>query len=69
MLAMILVAIGSTAAATGFMFLGISLAIIGDHDLMTDSGIGLMVVGAILTVVGSFWYRANEKQLAYARIR
>ena len=69
MLAMLMVAVGSTAAATGFMLIGISLAIIGDHSLMTDVSIALMIGGTIATVAGSFWYRSNEARLAQASNR
>ena len=69
MLAMILAALGSSIAASGFMLLGISLAIIGDHDLLTDAGIAMMVGGALAAAVGVVMYRASEKKLEYARIR
>lgn len=63
MLASILVALGSSAAATGFMFIGIALAIVGDHDLMYNSGWVLLVGGIIATVVGIVMYRAAEAKL------
>jgi hypothetical protein len=66
MAAMLLVALGSSLAATGFMFIGISLAIIGDHDLLKQSGWVLLVGGLIATVLGSLWYRANEAKVAAA---
>ena len=69
MLAMILVAVGSVGAATGFTLIGISLAIIGDHDTMTSVAWVLMIGGAIMTVLGALWYRANEHKLEQERLR
>lgn len=62
MLAMILVAFGTVAAATGFTLIGTSMAIIGDHDTMTDVSWVLMIGGTIISVLGALWYRSNERQ-------
>lgn len=69
MLAEILVAIGTVGAATGFILIGTSLAIVGDHDLMTNVAWVLMIGGVILAVLGSLWYRSNEAKLEEAHIR
>jgi hypothetical protein len=68
MLAELLVAFGSVGAATGFILLGTSLTIVGDHDLMTNVGWVLIVAGLVATVLGAFWYRSNEAKLEEARI-
>ena len=69
MLAELLVAFGSVAAAVGFTMIGTSMAIIGDHDLMTNVSWVLIIGGVILTVLGALWYRSNEAKLEEARIR
>lgn len=69
MLAELLVAFGSVGAATGFILIGVSMAIIGDHDLMTTVSWVLMIGGVIATVLGGLWYRSNEARLEEARIR
>ena len=69
MLAELLVAIGSVGAATGFTLIGTSMAIVGDHDLMTNVSWVLMIGGVIMTVLGALWYRSNEAKLEEARIR
>jgi uncharacterized membrane protein len=60
MLAILLVALGSTLAATGFMFIGIGLAVIGDNDLLKQLGWILLIGGLIATVVGIVMYRIAE---------
>jgi cytochrome c biogenesis protein CcdA len=69
MLAELLVAIGSVGAATGFTLIGTSMAIVGDHDLMTNVSWVLMIGGVIMAVLGALWYRSNEAKLEEARIR
>ena len=69
MLAELLVAFGSVAASVGFILIGTSLAIVGDHDLMTNVSWVLMIGGVIMTVLGALWYRSNEANLEEARIR
>ena len=69
MLAELLVAFGSVGAATGFILIGTSMAIIGDHDVMTNVAWVLMIGGVIAAVLGAFWYRSNEAKLEEARIR
>jgi hypothetical protein len=63
MLARLLVAVGVTAAAVGFTFLGIATSTHEYYQRAGDLGIGLMVGGAIASVVGLFWYRAQERGL------
>ena len=62
MLAMILVAVGTVGAATGFTLIGVSMAIVGDHELMTDVSWVLMIGGVILSIIGGLWYRSNERK-------
>jgi len=69
MLAELLVAIGSVGAATGFTLIGTSMAIVGDHDLMTNVSWVLMIGGVIMAILGALWYRSNEAKLEEARIR
>jgi predicted MFS family arabinose efflux permease len=69
MLAMILVAVGSVGAATGFTLIGVSMAIIDGHDLMTDISWVLMISGVIMAVLGGLWYRSNEHRLEQERLR
>jgi predicted MFS family arabinose efflux permease len=69
MLAMILVAVGSVGAATGFTLIGTSMAIIGGNDLMTDISWVLMIGGVIMAVLGGLWYRSNEHKLEQERLR
>jgi membrane protein DedA with SNARE-associated domain len=63
MVAMILVAIGSSAAASGFMLLGIGLAMVPDQNTLVKSGYALLIGGLIVTLIGGLWYRSNEKKL------
>lgn len=63
MLARLLVAVGATAAAVGFTFFGIATSTYEYYQRAGDLGIGLMIGGAIATVVGLFWYRAQERGL------
>lgn len=69
MLAELLVALGSVGAATGFILLGTSMAIVGDHDLMTNVAWVLMIAGTIGAVLGAFWYRSNEAKLEATGMR
>jgi cytochrome c biogenesis protein CcdA len=62
MLAMILVAVGTVGAATGFTLIGVSMAIVGDHETMTDVSWVLMIGGVILSIIGGLWYRSNERK-------
>lgn len=63
MLARLLVAVGVTAWAVGFTFYGIATSTYDYYDRAGELGIYLMVGGVIASVVGGFWYRAQEKSL------
>ncbi|MCO5221951.1 MAG: hypothetical protein M9947_10280 [Thermomicrobiales bacterium] len=63
MLARVLVAVGVTAAAVGFSFYGIATSTYEFYDRAGDVGVILMVGGVIASVVGGFWYRAQERGL------
>ena len=67
MLAIILTAVGWTAAATGLMLWATGEIVVGNHDLMYDSGLILMIGGAILGVIGSFMYKAAEDRTSRER--
>ena len=62
MIAKIIVAVGVTAAAVGFGFLGISTSTYETHETARTAAIALMAGGGIAAVVGLFWYRAAESQ-------
>lgn len=63
MLARLLVAVGVTAWSVGFTFYGIATSTYEYYDRAGDLGIYLMVGGVIASLVGGFWYRAQEKGL------
>jgi hypothetical protein len=67
MLAIILTAVGWTAASTGLMLWAIGEIVIGNHDLMYDSGLILMIGGTIVGIIGSFMYKAAEDRTARER--
>ena len=67
MFAIILTAVGWTASATGLMLWATSAAMVNDHELMYDSGLILMIGGAIVGVIGSLMYKAAEDRTARAR--
>ncbi|MBX3070868.1 MAG: hypothetical protein KF883_10255 [Thermomicrobiales bacterium] len=60
MIARILVAVGVTAAAVGFAFLGISTSTYEVHQDARDLSYLLMAGGVVAAVVGGFWYRSSE---------
>ena len=62
MIAKMLVAVGVTAAAVGFTFLGISTSTYDLHDDARTVSIALMAGGGIASVVGALWYRNSENQ-------
>lgn len=63
MLARLLVAVGVTAAAVGFTFYGIATSTYDFYDRAGDLGVYLMIGGVIASLVGGFWYRAQERSL------
>lgn len=60
MIAKIMVAVGITAAAVGFTFLGISTSTYETHQDARTAAIALMAGGLAAAVVGLFWYRTSE---------
>ena len=64
MLAILLASIGSVAAATGFMLIGISKSEFDHNSLMTNVSWVLIVGGVIMAVIGALWYRSNEARIA-----
>ena len=69
MLAIILASVGSVAAATGFMLIGVSKSEFDENSLMTNVSWVLIVGGVIMAVLGGLWYRSNEALLAEERSR
>ncbi len=63
MLARLLVAVGVTVWAVGFAFFGIATSSYEYNDQLGNLGIYLMVGGVVASVVGGFWYRAQERGL------
>jgi hypothetical protein len=63
MLAIILTAVGWVGAATGLMLWATADVIIGDYDLMYNSGLILMIGGTIVGVIGMVMYRAAEARV------
>ena len=70
MIARLLISFGAVAAAVGFTIFGMATSYVEmDKDMAGISYI-LMAGGAIATVIGIFWYRAEEHRAeAAARIR
>lgn len=62
MIARLLVAVGVTAAAVGFTFLGISTSTYDVHQDARDLAVALMVGGVIGAVIGGILYRNSESQ-------
>ncbi|MEZ4500972.1 MAG: hypothetical protein R2839_13075 [Thermomicrobiales bacterium] len=60
MIARLLVAVGVTAAAVGFTFLGISTSTYEVHEDARNLAYILMGGGIAGALVGGFWYRASE---------
>ena len=69
MLAILLISIGSVAAAPGFMLIGISKSEFDENSLMTNVSWVLIIGGLIMAVLGALWYRSNEARLAEERSR
>ena len=67
MLAIILTAVGWTAAATGLMLWATAASMVNDHDLMYNSGLVLMIGGVIVGVIGSIMYKGAEDRSARDR--
>lgn len=60
MIAIILTAVGWVGSASGLMLWAIADVMIDEHDLMFDSGLILMIGGAIVGVIGMVLYRSAE---------
>jgi len=60
MIARLLVALGASIAATGFTIFGMATSYVKMDDDMARISYILMAGGGIATVVGIFWYRADE---------
>ena len=60
MIARVLVAVGVTAAAVGFTFLGISTSTYEVNQDARDLAIALMAGGVVAAVIGGFWYKSSE---------
>ena len=69
MLAILLASIGSVAAATGFMLIGVSKSEFDENSLMTNVSWVLIIGGTIMAVLGALWYRSNEARLEDERRR
>jgi len=62
MIARLLVAFGSSIAVVGFTVLGMATSYVKhDADMKSISYI-LMAGGIVATVIGAFWYRADERK-------
>jgi hypothetical protein len=62
MIARLLVSFGAVAAAVGFTLFGMATSYVKmDHDMANISYV-LMAVGGVATVIGIFWYRADERR-------
>lgn len=62
MIARLLVAFGSSIAVVGFTLLGMSTSYIKADAEMKELSYWLMAGGVAATVIGGFWYRANERK-------
>ena len=62
MIARLLVALGASIAATGFTIFGMATSYVKMDDDMARISYILMAAGGIATVVGIFWYRAEERK-------
>jgi hypothetical protein len=62
MIARILLSVGVVAAAVGFTFLGIATSTYEVYEDAKDLGIILMAAGGAASVIGLFWYRAEESK-------
>jgi hypothetical protein len=62
MIARLLVALGASIAATGFTIFGMATSYVKFDDDMARISYILMAAGGIATVVGIFWYRAEERR-------
>jgi membrane protein DedA with SNARE-associated domain len=62
MIARLLVAFGASIAAVGFTILGMATSYVKHDDDMKNISFILMAAGVAATVIGGFWYRANERK-------
>jgi hypothetical protein len=66
MLGILLTAIGWVGASSGLMLWATAEVMIDEHDLMYDSGLILMVGGAIVGIAGMALYRSAEAKVERA---
>ena len=62
MIARILLSFGIVAASVGFTFLGIATSTYDVHEDALNLAYLLMIGGGIASVIGLFWYRAEESR-------
>jgi membrane protein DedA with SNARE-associated domain len=62
MIARLLISFGASMAAVGFTLLGMATSYVKKDDDMAMISYWLMAVGVVATVVGAFWYRADERK-------
>jgi membrane protein DedA with SNARE-associated domain len=62
MIARLLVAFGASIAASGFTVFGMATSYIKMDDDMAMISYIAMAAGVAATVVGIFWYRADERK-------
>ncbi len=62
MIARVLLSVGIVAASVGFTFLGIATSTYEMHENSRDIAYILMAGGIVASLVGLFWYRADESK-------
>jgi hypothetical protein len=70
MIARLLVSFGAVAAAVGFTIFGMATSYVKMDDDMANIAYILMAGGLVAAVIGTFWYRADERKTeAAAQVR
>jgi hypothetical protein len=62
MIARWLLSVGVVAASVGFTFFGMATSTYELHTDMRDVGVALMAGGGVASIIGLFWYRADERK-------
>jgi hypothetical protein len=62
MIARLLISFGASIAATGFTVFGMATSYVTMDDDMASVSYIAMAAGVFATVVGIFWYRADERK-------
>jgi CheY-specific phosphatase CheX len=57
----VIVAICSVMASVGLLVVGMGRAYVNHNNGMIHLGVVLMIVGAVGTLLGALWYRAEER--------